>query len=173
MKPQIVTDEIVTVIETETTTQLVVVEEMTAEIQIDHETIAIVIADVTTANETMRGTVTGKEKETENPEMHIANPKVHGTEITIAEITTKPDLRNHVLLPHTATASDVHQEEHMDTETEVATDFQEAEMDMEDVGVTEGTRSISYSDIKIRISMDTRTMIGIETKAATREMLRI
>lgn len=172
-KQPIEIDETVTEIGTETITQSAVGEEKTVETQIDHGTIAIETADETIVNATTSETETEKENENEtvNRESHIESPRVLATESTSAESHTKVDHRNHVPLLHTAMALDVHREEIMDMGVEVATAFQEAEMDMVDAGVIEGTRSISTNismSIGMSMSMNVNVNESIDTRVTTR-----
>lgn len=170
-KQPIEIDETVTEIGTETITQPAVGEEKTVETQIGHGTIAIETADETIVNATTSETETEKENENEtvNRESHIESPRVLATESTSAESHTKVDHRNHVPLLHTVRALDVHREEITDMGVEVATAFQEAEMDMVDVGVIEGTRSISINiSMSIGMSMSMNVNESIDTRWTTR-----
>lgn len=175
-KQPIEIDETVTEIGTETITQPAVGEERTVETQIDHGTIAIETADETIVNATTSETETEKENENEtvNRESHIESPRVLATESTSAESHTKVDHRNHVPLLNTVMALDVHREEIMDMGVEVATAFQEAEMDMVDVGVIEGTRSISINiSMSIGMSMSMNVNESIDTRVTTRTGTKI
>lgn len=164
VKPRIETDETATGIAIEKIIQQEAVEETNAETLIDLE--MIVTADETTETVKMKEieVTTGTEKEkgieNANPETQLVNlsrPE-SASEITSRETHTIRDPHSHAHPKHTATDLEEGQEvDTVDTETEVATAFQEAEEATEDVEAIEDIRSIN--NISIEISIRTTSMI--------------